>query len=86
MSLNDIQLNASRFEIAGKNSVACDLFFLIEHIVLDTKSKFLEEKRGLLGVPYACFGGIESQGKEKLHVHMIAFSQDFLQSLMKRLN
>ncbi len=37
------------------------------------KSKLPKRKGGFFGVLQAFFGGIESQGKGTLHVHMIVF-------------
>ncbi len=62
MSLKDIPSNASRIEIAGKDPVACDLFFtdileiLIEHMIgFDMKSKLPKENGGLFGVRKLCW-------------------------------
>ncbi len=41
------------------------------------KSKLPKEKGGLFGVPQAFFGGIESQGKGTLHIHVILFLAEF---------
>ncbi len=41
------------------------------------KSKLPKETGGLFGVPQAFVGGIESQGKGTLHVHMIVFLEGF---------
>ncbi len=84
VSLNDIPSNVSRIEIAGKDPVACDLFFtniveiLVEHMIgVHMKAKLPKEKRSLFGVPQEYVGGIESQGKGTLHVHMIVFLAGF---------
>ncbi len=84
VSLNDIPSNACRIKIAGKDPVACDLFFtnileiVIEQMIgFDMKSKLPKQKGGLFGVPQAFVGGIESQGKGTLHVHMIVFLAGF---------
>ncbi len=84
MSLNDIPSNSCRIKIAGKDPDACDLFFtnileiLIEHMLgFDMKSKLPKQKGGFFGVPQAFAGGIESQGKGTLHVHMIVFLAGF---------
>ncbi len=45
-------------------------------IGFDMKSKF-PKKGGVFGVPQALVGGIESQGKGTLHVHMILFLAGF---------
>ncbi len=52
VSLNDIPSNSCRIKIAGKDPVACDLFFtntleiLIEHMIgFDMKSKLPKQKR-----------------------------------------
>ena len=41
------------------------------------ETKLPRKQGGLLGVPRAFFGGIESQGKGTLHVHLVVFLAGF---------
>ncbi len=46
-------------------------------IGFDLKTKLPRKQGGLFGVPRAFIGGIESQGKGTLHVHLIVFLAGF---------
>ncbi len=81
---NDVPSNASRIEVAGRDPGACDLFFtsMLEILIgpmigFDLKTKLPRKQGGLFGVPLAFIGGIESQGKGTLHVHLIVFLAGF---------
>ncbi len=71
ISINEIPSNAARIEIAGKDPMACDLFFsdivtmIIDKMIgFDMETKLPKENGGLFGVPQAFVGGIESKVKE----------------------
>ncbi len=46
-------------------------------IGFDLNTKLPRKKGGLFGVPWAFIGGIESQGKGTLNVHLIVFLAGF---------
>ncbi len=80
----DIPSNATRIQIAGKDPVACDLFFtnMLEILIgpmigFDLTTKLPRKQGALFGVPWAFIDGIESQGKGTLHVHLIVFRAGF---------
>ncbi len=76
--------NAARVGIAGRDPVACDLFFhkyawnynwSYDWIWFENKTS--KKARCLFGVRRAFIGGIESQGKGTLHVHLIVLLAGF---------
>ena len=90
---NDVPSNAMRMEIAGKDPVACDIFFtnILEILTgpilgFDLKTKLPRKNGGLFGVVKAFVGGIETQGKGTLHVHLVAFLAGFPRTIESMVN
>lgn len=80
VSLNEPPRNAKRIEIAGGNPHACELFFSnMIHLFLEEMLGFKLKKKlpfrsgGLFGVVEAFIGGIESQAKKTLHLHLVVY-------------